>query len=75
MVVFCEGGATLIFSVELVELKRPSMVSWNKDSLTIVGVVLLVVLLLYEVFRRMRKETDESKLQKRAAKRGSKKKR
>ena len=52
----CEGGATLIFSIELIELKKPSAINWDRDTITIVGVVLLVGMLLVEVYRRFKKE-------------------
>ena len=51
------------------------MLNWNKDTLTIVCVVALVGLVLYEVYRRCLKEDAEMKEQKKLAKKGSKKKR
>ena len=70
-----EGGATLIFSVELLELKKPSAIPLNRDVLTLFGVVALVGLLIYEAVRRWKRESEDMKQQKKAAKKGSKKKR
>ena len=69
------GGATLIFSVELLELRKPSTVSVNRDTITILGVVVLVGLLIFEVVRRWKKEDEDIKQQKKTARKGSKKKR
>ena len=55
------GGATLIFSVELLELKKPSLIKWNRDTLSLIGVVVIVVLIGAEVYRRYRKESDNLK--------------
>jgi preprotein translocase subunit YajC len=60
--------------VELLELKKPSMISWNRDTLTILGVIALIGMLVYEIFRRAKKENEELKQNKKAVKKGSKKK-
>lgn len=75
LILYSTGGATLIFSVELLELRKPSMLSWNRDTVTIVCVVALVGLVLFEVYRRCLKEDAEMKEQKKLSKKGSKKKR
>lgn len=60
-----------MFSVELLQLRKPSMVSWNRDTLTLLGAVVLVGVLAYEAFRRFKKQDDDLKQQK---KRGKKRK-
>ena len=70
-----KGGATLIFSIELLELKRPSAVPVNRDTLTLLGLVVLGGMAIFEVVRRYRKEDENLKQQKKISKKGSKKKR
>lgn len=69
------GGATLIFSVELLELRKPSLVIWNRGTATICGAVVLVGWLLFEVFRRVKKEDENLKQLKKATKKANKKRR
>lgn len=64
-----------MFSVELLELKKPSVFSFNRDNLTFIGVVLIVGVVLYEVYRKVMKENEDIKKQKKETKRGNKKKR
>ena len=62
--IFClhTAGATLIFHVELLELKKKSLVSipqGNGFYLTL-GVVALLILGGYEIYKRYNKQSDES---------------
>ena len=50
------------------------MITWNRDTLTVLGVIVLAGMLVYEVIRRARKESEDAKQQKKATKKGSKKK-
>lgn len=64
-----------MFSVELLELKKPSMFSFNRDNLTFIGVVLMVGVVIYEIYRKLTKENEDIKKQKKETKKGNKKKR
>ena len=66
------GGATLIFTIELLELKKPSMVRFNRDTLSLLAVVALAAMVIIEVWRRYRKEGETIKEAKRT-KKGQKK--
>ena len=62
-IVFAVGGATLIFSVELLELSKKSFFSipTDKEFWTYAGLFALVVLGGYELYRRANKKETSSK--------------
>lgn len=62
------GGATLLFTIELLALNKPSMVTFNRDMLSLIAVVALVGFILVEVFRRYKKEGETIKESKRTRK-------
>jgi len=64
----CAGGATLLFTIELLELNKPSMVRFNRDTLSLVAVVALGAVVLVEVWRRYRKEGETIREAKRTKK-------
>lgn len=51
------------------------MLAWNHNTFTMVGVVVLIGLLIFEVYRRCIKESEDFKQQKKMARKGSKKRR
>jgi hypothetical protein len=61
--IFAVGGATLIFSVELLELGKKSVFSipTDKGFWTYAGLLALVVLGGYELYRRANKKEPPSK--------------
>ena len=63
MIIFAVGGATLIFSVELLELSKKSLFSipTDKEFWTYAGLFALVVLGGYELYRRANKKETSSK--------------
>lgn len=62
------GGATLIFSVELLELQKKPLISLPQGTgfWTYVGLLVLFVGLGYELYRRATKQTEEVKKQKKS---------
>ena len=64
-----------MFTVELLELKKPSMFSFNRDNLTFIGVVVMVGVVMFEVYRKYMKESEDIKKQKKDTKKGNKKRR
>ena len=66
------GGATLIFSVELLNLVKQSSIPIPKiptstEFYAYAGLLVLLVLMGYELYRRANKQGEDLKLQKKAA--------
>ena len=65
---FYTAGATLIFSVELVEIQQKPLISIPRGSgfYTFLGVVAVILLIAYEMYKRTRQHSEEIKKQKKA---------
>ena len=65
-VFFFSAKSTLIFSVELIEIKQKSLIPLPKGTgfYTILGVVAVILLIGYELYKRANQQTKEAKKQK-----------
>lgn len=64
-----------MFSIELLELRKPSVINWNRDTLTLLFGVLAVGMLAVEMYRRYKKANEDVKEQKKTERRKGNKKR